>query len=257
MASHRLRHGFISTYDETVFLHFDTDIKNGVLTPLIKFSNIVLHSDILDIDSSKISVRLGLLWLLHESCSSTEDNWRISEELFKRVTDLGWIQKDPASAQQFMTPFGKGDPNSLLHSLNDMTLSDPDISVVSALSCLGIDTTPYSVPTTRSPSNTRSYHNLNAEIEELSPSVSRFKLGSSSQRASIVGQQFGLKERPSASSEHTIDSNNRPIFTRVPRSTRYHGPYAQNRGGTESEELDEDSEEYPELLELSFDGNSE
>lgn len=194
MASHRLRHGFISTYDETVFLHFDTDSKNGVLKPLIKFSDIILHSDSLDVDGSRISVRLGLLWQLHASCSPIEGDWRISEKLSQLITDLEWIQKDPAPHQPSMTPFGKGDQDSLLNNLDKLTLSEPDISLVSALSRMRIATTPNSASGPQWPSNTGSTTQIKSDDMEISPLVSRLKLGVSSQRARTLGRQSGLND---------------------------------------------------------------
>lgn len=80
MADRGLRFGFASTYDETAFLKINTRYK----TPQLQYSTVIKHSDVFDENKGDISVRLGILYLLHRVSDRDASTWSFSKNLIRK-----------------------------------------------------------------------------------------------------------------------------------------------------------------------------
>ncbi|KNG51883.1 hypothetical protein TW65_00898 [Stemphylium lycopersici] len=84
MIGHGLKYGFISNYEETIFLQLDLR-NNG--EPCIYYSDIIKDSDLIDNSNDKVSVslRLALFYLTQKTSSPKGADWAISKELCKSM----------------------------------------------------------------------------------------------------------------------------------------------------------------------------
>jgi hypothetical protein len=102
MIGYRLKYGFISNYNETVFLYLDLDDSGE---PCIYYSNVIKATDIIDKTENTISVRLAFLWLIYITCSPSNPNsWSITGDVAKKMAR--WITKLPSAPQDLSTPYG-------------------------------------------------------------------------------------------------------------------------------------------------------
>jgi hypothetical protein len=106
MLGNRLNYGFISTYNETVFLYLD------LAKPQIVFSNVIHYSDRVDKKISMVSLRLAVLQFIHLSCSDNKNGRRMPKKTVKATKT--WIKSDPEPTQDFLTPYKRDERDAIL-----------------------------------------------------------------------------------------------------------------------------------------------
>ncbi|KAF1828220.1 hypothetical protein BDW02DRAFT_635309 [Decorospora gaudefroyi] len=121
MLGHRLKYGFISNYNETVFLHLGLT-KDGE-QPCIYFSDIIKDSDVIDESAGRTSLRLALLYLTQLTCSPNGADWAISDETLRKTSK--WIVKSSQPQQNLATPFGDRDHTAADRALPYLDLGTP------------------------------------------------------------------------------------------------------------------------------------
>ncbi|KAI1526629.1 Dimer-Tnp-hAT domain containing protein, partial [Pyrenophora tritici-repentis] len=99
MRERGLRFGFVSTYEETVFLKIGRQESDGSYA--LFYSDIVRHTDRTVMASDQkvlasISVRLGLLYLLHRASHEDESTWSFNPSDIK---PLDWTYPKPSKKE--------------------------------------------------------------------------------------------------------------------------------------------------------------
>lgn len=76
----KLKYGFISNYNQTIFLKLGQR-DGGEGEPCIYFSDVIKYKDTIDDSNGNVSVRLALFYLVYKTCSPDAAAWRISDDL--------------------------------------------------------------------------------------------------------------------------------------------------------------------------------
>ncbi|KAF9692208.1 hypothetical protein EKO04_010089 [Ascochyta lentis] len=108
MIEYKTRYAFISNYNETVFLLYNSANLIGEQKPCLYFSKVIHHSHTVHEASSTISVRLGIFYLIHKTYSSNANDWRINDAEADYLDSIAVenLAKSNSPAQQ--RPAGRG-----------------------------------------------------------------------------------------------------------------------------------------------------
>lgn len=101
MLGHRLKYGFISNYNETIFLQL---ALHGDGEPCIYYSDIIMDVDIINDANLSPSLRLAMFYFTYLACSPRDADWQLSKEVLQKTKR--WVSKLPAAQQNLLTPFG-------------------------------------------------------------------------------------------------------------------------------------------------------
>lgn len=123
MRERGLRFGFVSTYEQTVFLKIGEQASDGSYA--LFYSDIVYHTDrtILDPDQqtlTSVSVRLGLLYLLHRATNEDASTWSFKPQ---SIRPNKWTRQTPnnaigTQAVPYTTPSERTIPTSSQQEMN-------------------------------------------------------------------------------------------------------------------------------------------
>lgn len=99
----KLRYGFISNYDQTIFFQL-SQYDGGKGDPCIYFSDIITYDDTIDNSNGNVSLRLALFYLIYKTCSPDAAAWRISENLNATELKRKMIVKYSVHDSSLVTP---------------------------------------------------------------------------------------------------------------------------------------------------------